>query len=207
VTIRWRGWLPCLLALLACAAPARATVGGPTRLEVLGWDPATHRVYVHSVAESGGDGFGDVLYFALDARDPQEAVSTDLAGRGEGSARDSTLVRRLAALRRRLSPLPGSAPGFSLPYRETVKTDTLRDRVEGPIARHQVLARWAVTPGEFEFTTYDRPDVVLRSVHAVPGRAERLLVFAFIGDPFEGGYETQVAVLVTSPADVKREVR
>ncbi len=202
-----RGSVPVLFALLSCAAPVRATVGGPTLLEVLGWDPATRCVYVRSVTESGGGGFGGVSYFALDGRDPEVAVVTGLASRSEGSAYDSTLVRGLAALRRTLSPLPGRVPECSLPYTRMDRTDTLRHAVQGDVPRYRVRARWDATPGDFEFTTYYHPEVVLRSVHAVPGRAEQLLVFAFIGDPDEGGYETQVAVLVRRPLDVKREVR
>jgi hypothetical protein len=196
-----------LLGLLACAAPVRATVGGPTLLEVLGWDPAARCIYMRSVEESGGAGFGGVSYFALDGRDPEVAVATGLASSSEGSAYDSTLIRGLVSLRRSLGPLPGSVPECSLPYTRTVETDTLHHLVHGAVARHRVRARWEATPGEFEFTTYHRPEVVLRSVHAVPGRAEQLLVFAFTGDPSEGGYETQVAVLVRRPVDLRRVVR
>lgn len=196
-----------LLGLLACAAPVSATVGGPTLLEVLGWDPAARCIYVRSVTESGGGGFGGVSYFALDGRDPEVAVVTDLTSRSEGSAYDSTLIRGLVALRRTLSHLPGSVPECSLPYTRTVMTDTLHYAVQGAIARHRIRARWEATPGDFEFTTYYHPEVVLRSVHAVPGRSEQLLVFAFTGDSAEGGYETQVAVLVRRALDVRREVR
>jgi hypothetical protein len=205
----WCVFVPAVLPLLAGAAPALATVGGPTVVKVLGLDPATQCVYVHSVTEDGGDGFGRVFYFALDASNPEKAVSTALVGRGEGSVDDTTLVRGLAALRRTLIPLPGSIPELSLPWTSAVATDTLRDeaRALGPIARHRVRARWTVTPGEFEFIAYDQPGVVLRSVHALPGRSAQLLVFAFVGDPFEGGYETQVAMLIARPADLRREVR
>ena len=205
MTKGWRVFVLIVLASMACAASARPP--WPARLEVLGWDAAARCIYVRSVTESGGEGFGSVSYFALEGRDPETAVATSLASRSEGSAYDTTLVRGLVALRRTLSPLPGSVPECSLPYTRTVQTDTLYDKFQGPIARHRVRARWGVTPGEFEFTTYDHPDVVLRSVHTVPGRAEQILVFAFIGDPFEGGYETQVAVLVRGPLDVRREVR
>jgi hypothetical protein len=203
----WCVFVPAVLALLAGATPALATVGGPTVVRVLGLDPATQYVYVHSVTEDGGDGFGMVFYFALDASDPEKAVATDLVGRGEGSVDDTTLVRGLAALRRTLIPLPGSIPELSLPWTSTVATDTLDDQGQGRVARHRVQARWEVTPGEFAFTTFARPGVVLRSVHAVPGRSEQLLVFAFVGTPFEGGYETQVAMLIARPADLRREVR
>jgi hypothetical protein len=195
------------VVLFAVASPALATVGGPTVVKVLGLDPATQYVYVHSVTEDGGDGFGRVFYFALDSSHPEQAVPTGLVGRGEGSVDDTTLVRGLAALRRTLLPLSGSIPGLSLPWTSTVATDTLDDPMQGRVARHRVRARWEVTPGEFAFTTFVRPGVVLRSVHAIPGRSEQLLVFAFVGTPFEGGYETQAAMLVAKPADLRREVQ
>src|SRR6185503_16878207 len=47
------------------AAEARTTVGGPTVCDVLGWDPAARRVYVHEITRDAGGGFGKVISFEL----------------------------------------------------------------------------------------------------------------------------------------------
>ena len=65
----------------------------------------------------------------------------------------------------------------------------------GRTIRYRVRARWEREP-EFEFTTWGSTEVLLKAVYRIPGRGERLFVFAFTGDRSEGGYETQVPVIV-----------
>jgi hypothetical protein len=77
--------------------------------------------------------------------------------------------------------------------------DSLHDAYPGQVVRYRVRARWEREP-EFEFTTWGSPEVLLRAVYRLPGRGERLFVFAFTGDRSEGGYETQEPVIV-GPAE------
>ena len=53
------------LALILGVNVARATVGGPTVGDVLGWDVTAKRGYAHLQPENAGDMFGTVGYFAL----------------------------------------------------------------------------------------------------------------------------------------------
>jgi len=71
--------------------------------------------------------------------------------------------------------------------------DTVRDFVPGLDRRCRVRARWERAP-EFEFVTWGSPVAVLKTVRVVPGWAERLFLFAFIGDRSATGHETREAV-------------
>lgn len=188
-----RTWSLVLFALLAGAAPAAATVGGPTLLDVLGWDPDARRVYVHFIPTDAGTGFGDVVSFAPEAG--AKAVSEPWVRQGEGTGEDPALQERLVALRRRLNPMTVE-PAATLPWQASVAApDTVRDFVPGLDLRYRVRARWERGP-EFEFVTWGSSVVVLKAIYAIPGRPERLFVFAFVGDRSESGYETQEAVVV-----------
>jgi hypothetical protein len=189
-----------LAAFLAGAAPARATVGGPTLADVLGWSPAEQRVYVHMMPISGGDDFGEVLYFALDSDLPERPNLVAWSRGGEGTVDDPVLQDSLAALRGRLVPL-APEPAVALPQRITVETaDTLRDCFDAP--RFRVRVQWQ--DQEFVVTCFFRSDVVVKDAFRVPGRHERLLLISFIGDCSEGGYETQEPVML---ADLKVRAR
>jgi len=182
------------LALILGVNIARATVGGPTVCDVLGWDAAAKRLYVHVQPENGGDMFGTVGYFALGSSTPSKLVSTKWGGDHEGSSGDPALLRRLEALRTRLKPLR-RVTAHALPWtRRVLQADSLGTYL-GDVPRFQVRASFE-RQDDFEFTTYVTPFVALIAVLRIPGRPERLLLFAFTGDPAEGGYETQVPALV-----------
>lgn len=54
-----------------------------------------------------------------------------------------------------------------------------------------------------EVVTWRDPGVFIRT-YEIPGRPESLLVLSFIGDPYEGGYETQIPVILGSGTDTLR---
>lgn len=183
-------------AAMLGAAVAGATVGGPTVCEVLGWDAAAKRVYVLEIPQHGGDAFGTVRYF--DCADAGEPVLRDEAwsagGLGAGKADDPELRRRLAGLRARLRPLAVETIAL-MPWQvETLARDTIV--VAGlPQPRERVRARFAYGL-DVEVDTFGGPQVALAGAWRIPGRSERLVVLAFRGDPFEGGYEVQVPMVV-----------
>jgi hypothetical protein len=192
MTRRWSLFL-ATMTLLAGAAPARATVGGPTLLDVLGWDPLAKRVYVHFVDTSGGGFFGDVVSFAPDSG--AVGVPEPWVRHGEESYADPVLLGKLADLRRRLAPM-AVEPAAVMPWvSRVVARDSLDDGYPGQVVRYRVRARWEREP-EFEFTTWGSPEVLLKAVYVIPGHAARLFVFAFTGDRMESGYETQAPVIV-----------
>lgn len=193
MTKRWWGPVMVPLALLACAAPALATVGGPTLLDVLGWDARAQRVYVHFIPTDAGDSFGDVVSYAPEPGAP--AVREPWVRQGEGTGEDPGLQAKLAGLRRRLKPLVAE-PAAVMPWTSSVVArDSLGDGYPGQEVRYRVRARWEREP-EFEFVGWGSPVVLLRAIYGIPGRSERLFVFAFVGDRSEGGYETQEPVIV-----------
>ncbi len=189
-----------------CVGAARATVGGPQPLELLGWDATAKRVYLHQHEWSAGGGFGTVEYFDLGSADPVRLrVGEWSRGQGEGSAQDSALVQKLGALRARLRPLV-MGPATVLPFGfETVRKDSLA-WWSGLVPRQRLRATWDdrlfVTLDEFHGGTVART-----GVWRVPGRAERVWVLAWIGDPDEGGYEIQRALLVREGEAGTRDLR
>lgn len=203
MTIRRAGSLAVVLALAACAVPALATVGGPTLVDVLGWDAGRKRVYVHFVLTDAGGSFGDVVSFGLEPGDA--GVREPWARRGEGTGEDPVALRKLEALRERLRPL-AAEPAAVLPWQSSVVArDSLGDGYCGQEIRYRVRARWEREP-EFEFTTWGSTEVLLKAVYLLPGHGERLFVFAFTGDRSEGGYETQLPVIVGSGETGLRQV-
>ena len=191
--IRRMEFLVAALALVAGAAPALATVGGPTLVDVLGWDAGPKRVYVHFILTDAGDSFGDVVSYGLEPGDA--GVSEPWVRRGEGTGEDPVALRKLEALRRRLKPLAAAAAAV-LPWESSVVArDSVGDGYCGQEIRYRIRARWEREP-EFEFTTWGSTDVLLKAVYVLPGRGERLFIFAFTGDRSEGGYETQLPVIV-----------
>jgi hypothetical protein len=192
-----------VLALLAGAAPAPATVGGPTLVDVLGWDAGQRRVYVRFIPTDAGGSFGDVVSFGLEAGDA--GAREPWVRRGQDTDQDPALLRRLEALRRRLKPLPVE-PAATMPWESrVVARDSVGDGYCGQEIRYRVRARWEREP-EFEFTTWGGTEVLLKAVYRIPGRAERLYVFAFTGDRSEGGYETQAPVIVRPGETERRQV-
>jgi len=193
---------PWALVVL-CAGAARATVGGADVIEVLGWDATAQKVYVaqHYRGESGY---------------PPAIASFDLKGAGAGAAVvepwsvSDTLgaaeyARRDRALRTRLAPLP-PAPAVSIfDFTRVLARDTV-EVGGGRWPRLRVLASRlrADWDGAFEVTAYRDPSVRVLSLHPIPGHAERLAIVSFLGIPWEGGYETQVPVVIPARADTLR---
>ncbi len=191
-----------VLALLAVPVVARATVGGPRLLDVLGWSPDERRVYVHVMPMDESGDFGDVLYFALDSPTPERPMLAEWSRASEG---DGAAIAKLAALRGRLVAMP-LEPSVARPAWVTVmSTDTTQCCYED-VPRYRVRATWLGGTAEFEFTCFYRTCVAMKSVHPVPGRKERLVVLAFEGICCEGGYETQEPVLLATPAEGLRHV-
>lgn len=184
------------LALAGGAFPgaAFATVGGPTLCEVLGWDAREQRVYVHEIPTDGGDSFGPVRYFALAGAEPTRALDVGWSRPGEGTLDDPVQVRELVKLRARLAPLR-LVPASALPLASTVvATDSVK-AWDATRVRYRVRVTFDLRL-EFEVLAFDAPTVVRTAEYVIPGRAERLIVLAFIGQPFEGDYEVQIPLLV-----------
>lgn len=193
-----------VLAGLLSAVAAHATVGGPDPLTVLGWDAAAKRVYVHQHEWNAGGMFGTIAYFDLASAEPGTLRLLPWSrNTGEDSVRDPVLLTRLASLKRRLRPL-APEPGTVLPFRsEIVREDSLAWWT-GPVPRRRVRATWDDRL-LVEVDDFRDGRIVRTGVWRIPGRREHVWVLAWIGDPDEGGYEVQRAMLVLEGETGTRE--
>ena len=190
-------WILCamlLLALLAGVRPAGATVGGERLCEVLGYEPSTQRVYVREHDGSGAASFGFVSFLTVTGEDAGTLHSAGWGRAGENSAEDPELARRLAALRAKLTPLrPLIWP--ALPFASRVAASDSVANELGVSRRLRVRASFD-SRLDLDVTCWRSDDVVRPAVFELPGGMGWIWVVAFVGDPFETGYETQVPLLV-----------
>lgn len=194
-----------LLAALVSASLAHATVGGPSPLTVLGWDAVARRVYVHQHEWNAGADFDPVAYFDLGSAEPARLRIEEWSWRrGEASANDAGLLARLATLMRRLEPLQPE-PGTAMPFRsEVVRSDSL-DWYGSAVPRQRVRVTWDDRVF-VEVDDFREGSLVRMSVWRIPGRSEQVWVIAWMGDPSEGGYEVQRALLVREGETGTREL-
>ena len=190
-----RGIVGALLgACLALTAPAvRATVGGESLCEVLGYEASTGRVYVYQVDGSGAASFGCVAW--LEPRGPEAGRlrGVDWDRFGENTAQDPELRQRLADLRASLAPLKEVAwPTLPL-FSQVVAQDSIPN-LNGQSRRFKVSVGFSADP-EALVTCWSRPTVARPAVYELPDGESWVWILAFIGDNFETGYETQVPML------------
>lgn len=181
------------LVVAVVAAPALATTGGEQLARALGWDPIAKRVYVQSIIVDESGEFGQVFYFALDSKEPTKVKRLAWS---VANYNDSIAAQRLRALERRLRPMV-LEDATSIPKVVIARMDTVRTPYYvGP----RFVVHLSVWRNRFrkvlEITTYREPTVVLHRIYQVPGREESIVILSFIGIPHEGGYETQIPVLV-----------
>jgi hypothetical protein len=179
----------CFLA----AGTARATSGGEWLCDVLGYDEADGRVYIHQLDGGGGDSFGFVAWLATRGPDAGILHGVDWDRWGEGTGEDPELRKRLAELRAGLTPLP-ALTWPTLPFSVTT---VARDTVPNDMGQDLRLRVQANFGGPLlELTCWVNDRVARPVVYELPGGAGWIWVVAFTGDPYEMGYETQMPVLV-----------
>ncbi|MDQ3031697.1 MAG: hypothetical protein M3Y87_04710 [Myxococcota bacterium] len=182
------------LAVLAFPATASATVGGDTRIEVLGYEAARDLVVMLRCMEGEvetGEGCSLLLLDAESGRvtESRQFAHEDLDAR----------TARLERLRRRLTPMPPVPPGsvtlhrtIERRYRRWVEPALLHMQFMTLRVRVEVDGHTAETHVE----AFGTSRVRLRHAARVPGRDAVLVVFDYHGDPFELGYDVDEAVLV-----------
>jgi hypothetical protein len=179
---------------------AHATVGGTFVAEVMGWDSKDEKVFVTIHNNSEGVGDGDMLaYFRLDGS--RDSLATNVPWESD----DSTRAHRLSAIRRRLKPLAEDWEASSIPRSIRIIDSSYvksHDLWRYNLSVGSPSFRWG---GEIQVQVYGSPIVNFHRVYTVPGRPELVVVLAFIGWSAEGGYETQVPVLLRP--DTKSPIR
>lgn len=190
----------CVLA----AGAAQATVGGEWLCDVLGFDQADGRVYIHQLDGGGGDSFGFVAWLATSGPDAGSLHGVDWNRWGEGTAEDPELRKRLAELRAGLTPLPALA-WPALPFSvSTVARDSVPNDL-GQVLRLKVQANFGLGP-LLELTCWANDRVARPAVYELPDGAGWIWIVAFTGVPFETGYETQMPILVR-PGEREETIR
>jgi len=181
-------------------------------VEVLGWEPSTERIYVRQTGDDESLERNCVYFYDLRSVTParprivqSSRYATDPA---VWTADTVIAAQRRAEWRRfekrlaRLTPLRRSDEGLETIVRDAmVIDDQAVNGADGPVRRCVVDVSRALWPGSDSIlvTTYMEPRVsVVRRYH-VPGREAQLFVLAFLGDPYEGGYEVQGCVLIGWP--------
>lgn len=207
----------CMALLLASPSAARATTGGPTFAEVLGYDAPDQKVYyaIHPGGEV--DDPPQVYFIPLSGPSAGKHVRVKSYYQGDYDQQTEEVPKRIAKLRKRLKRMPVVATSRR-------KDDTAYGSVLPPAIKpvklgRRVTKRW--TDEEF-FTKCRRVELTLThrasgamghgqlhecgptsrvtALFAVPGRTELLVFVSSKPDVLEGGYETQVPILLTVPA-------
>ncbi len=207
----WNGLALLLLTLGVAsltapfATPARASLGGPSYIEMLGWKPKESKIFFTVRSEDEGGDRQGVYYLDLNARDPNRAQrvswSVDSSDSRNWKENQAKYQARLMKLRRELAVLPRLIES-TFPQRcEVIQVDSLRN-MEGPWARYRVrIADGRLGNDRLLLTCYREPSVRFIDHYSIPGRAERVEIVSFIGKPHEIGYEVQAPVVIRPKED------
>jgi hypothetical protein len=196
-----------VLGCLAIAAPAVASLGGPLTVEVLGWDPATQRLYAQQVGHDQSTERDCAFYFDLRSKDPARAhvvrgsesmpAVTDTVGWSTRRAAWQRLRHRLRPLVRADEGRESFIRGARVVRDSTVQFGTWSGPVRQFVIDVSVLQEGQGAP--IRVTAYLDPAVRVLRRYQIPGGSGTLVVLARLGDPNEGGYESQGCVLIGVP--------
>ncbi len=191
-----RAGLVLLLAVLfalGLAGATHASTGGPTWVVPLGFG-AGERVYwgldSQSEAEPGSD--PRIFYFDLRAREPGTA---HLVPWSQPETPDGRFWSRREAFVRALRPLKEEYRPQLLRGPIVAGLDSIRTWDGSVLPRYRLRLFPLSDDARVPVDVLDSTAVAVARVLAIPGRPERLIVIAFVGDPFESTYETQWPVL------------
>jgi hypothetical protein len=188
-----------LVCLLLIADVARASVGGPSSVELLGWDPVDRKIYV-AVHFDDPEAWEHPLvgFWLVDGDDPGTLVMDHAFEEAAMAAPgpDATLVR-VDELRQRLEPLTPVDP-VGLELRERLLAV---DRCDGPVdpgllapcREVMVQLHWLGQVRELRLTTWGMSDLV--GAWEVPETGHRVVLYSHLGHTFEIGYQQELAVL------------
>lgn len=183
-----RSWGMMAMFALAVAAPARASLGGPTLVEVLGYDAKTATVYVRM--EPHDEAASPEVYgcFALNDTARGGVRFKKLAGRAAVPAGLRPLRQRAATSRAQTTLVLTDAV-----HACGVSTPRHRLRFEG--------SRGMPRLAPLDVHTLREPRMLVLSAWAIPGRGETLAILSVDGDPCEAGWECQLPVVLRPHRD------
>jgi len=189
--------------LAVCAAlPAAATVGGPSEIEVVGYDAADHKLYILHHRHDASDSPPALQYFLLASDDPYRAIPVKSWYEGaEPHEFDwDAFEAKLTKLRARLSPLE-AAPlvGMEL-VQKIVRVEVCYEQIPefGDCQITDVEIRAAGRTARLQTRGFGRGEVL--GIWKVPGGDHMLTIFRHIGHVDEGGYHKDELVFFEAKA-------
>ena len=191
------------ILVLVLVAPALATTGGPSVVEMLGYQPVDGKVYW--LEHSGGKS-GDLPWlFYIDLKSDRKGVAHKVKSWYRGDLPEDTFWDRLHDLKQRLKPMKELPLGeFVIEVHARKVGDWYECEDCGDPAVPHYKTSVSVTRranGAGASTTieaYHSHKVRLLTVHQAP-TGEAIAIISYTGIPVEGGYEEQ-RVLFLRPA-------
>ena len=198
---------------------ASATVGGPTMVEVLGYDVRDQKIYYVVVRSDSSDELPQVFFMHLDgahAGKPQLVLSIKKGIDDHSENAYGRFEARLAKLRKRLAKIRvvatakregASERGDELPPAvKGVRTSRVRlgvkryDDWEVECLRVRVTVRIPKTKLRAKTIVQECSGPArVTAIYSIKNRRERLVLLSSEPSPWEGGYEVQVPLLVRKP--------
>jgi hypothetical protein len=200
VARRFRGMrLVVIAALLLTGRTAAATVGGPTIVELLGFDAPDAKIYVVTRFEDESGRPPEVHF--IHAAGPRlarvtrvESIESDLTDRDH-----DVLEERIVKLRKRLRPLARISDKIAV-TRATTRFVRVPDFAAGTGTRPCRMVGLALTVGELtnavELRDCHPPSTGVVTAFAVPGGDAVLVIVSSRPDDFELGYPVQRPLLL-----------
>jgi hypothetical protein len=179
------------LGLIVFPLHAAATFGGPTIVQVLGWEISTNRVYFTVTAQGEHEWIPEVFYVTLGSS--QERLEPVEIWDGPRSpTRKDEIDAQIRQLMPHLVRLREAFGESTEVFVSITETDSISTHV-GPVVRFRQRA--TVRQDQFmarhEAFAYCRPGGRVVEWLLTPDPSVRLAVFSFVGDPTETCYEVQ----------------
>lgn len=200
-------WVVVVGLLFAWPATARATTGGDHVIDVLGYAPGDHKIYFLLEHHDEREGPAELFFMKTEGRHAGRvfAVKSWYRDFEDPSVDDprARFAKKLSRLRSRLVAMDEPTPTFSAAatvvasrpnpdaelWADTWETEYELEIAVFPIddATHQITAG--------PVTAYE-PGVEVAGEYRAPGTDVGLVVVRYFSDPWEYGYDTDVAVPV-----------
>jgi hypothetical protein len=180
-----------VLALVLVPEVASATVGGPTRVEVIGYAPIDRKIYWLARHEGEGDALPQLWFVRTDGAHAGEPIAV----RSWYVERGPSFDDRLARLRRHVVAMTDVTSHWELATKpgKRVTWDGepfgFGKRAGRRVRCELVDDRGASSADATEVTVYDSANVSIARAFEIPRGGAGVVVLRYLGDPFETGYD------------------
>lgn len=195
-----------LAAAVLLPLPARATVGGDTKVEVLGYARVDRKMYWLEVFEDASDRLPQLWFARTDgptAGRPIAVRSWYPSGLDADEEDREVFERRLERLRTHVIPMIDTHAQWIVATDVTHTTTWPGGSEFGFVDRPQHTVRCELTHDAASavgrpvtVTVFEDPEVRIASAFAVPGGDAGIVVLRYLGDPYETGYAIELGVPV-----------